>query len=103
MCLYAPNSKVIFTGGWGTGSWNGQWSDWFQFWLKRYFNISATSEVVGSFVGNRVEANDNIDFIYDEALRTSGSGRMWSLKGWSELNAVTERATIASLTGNYLP
>lgn len=105
-CVYAPNATLNLTGGWGTGWGNKSgdgWDKWGSWWWKRFFSSNAASDVVGSFVGKKLVVDDNIDFIFDEALLTSGAGRIWSLKGWSELNPLTEKTTIGTLTGDFLP
>lgn len=79
-CVYAPNAPLRFTG-----------------------DIDLPTTIVGSFVAGSIRADDNVNFIYDEALTTLSEGKIWSLATWSELRTGSDRATLGTLTDKFLP
>ena len=43
-----------------------------------------------------------MDFHYDEALQLPSAGSPWTVTGWYELSSAADRASLASLTSNFL-
>ncbi len=79
-CIYAPNADLTFTG-----------------------DRDLPTTIIGSFVARKIQANDNVNFIYDEALTTLHEGKIWNLSEWSEIRVSSDRAALGALTGNFLP
>lgn len=79
--VYTPFASLKATGGGSSGS------------------------VVGSYVAKTITATGQMSFHYDEALRNlnTGGGNLWGIIGWSEFQSASDRASVSSLTGNFLP
>ncbi|MBI5382777.1 MAG: hypothetical protein HZA31_12835 [Opitutae bacterium] len=80
-CLYAPNATLKAAGGGNSG------------------------QLVGSFIAKTITTSGHMDFHYDEALGDLGGGgsSTWKPASWSELQSSSARASVGSLTGNFLP
>ena len=78
-CVYAPNATLSCSGGGSSGM------------------------LVGSFVARFISSSGHMAFHYDEALQLPSAGSPWAITGWYERRSQTERAALASLTGNFLP
>jgi hypothetical protein len=57
---------------------------------------------VGTCAADTITASSSMDFHFDEALQTAGSGGAWAMTGWLELQSAADRATLAGLTDNFL-
>lgn len=79
--VYAPNANLTAKGGGSSGS------------------------VVGSYVAKTITATGQMAFHYDEALRylNTAGGNRWAISSWEEVQTITDRASLAALTGNFLP
>lgn len=77
-CVYAPNAALILAGGGSTGM------------------------VVGSFVARTISSSGHMEFHYDEALQPASAGSLLTVTGWYELSSAADRASLASLTSNFL-
>lgn len=77
-CVYAPNSALTCNGGGSTGM------------------------LVGSYVARTISSTGHMDFHYDEALQQPTVGSPWTVTGWYERSSAADRASLASLTSNFL-
>jgi len=77
-CLYAPNAALTCSGGGSTGM------------------------LVGSYVARTISSGGHMDFHYDEALQLPTAGSPWTITGWYERRTQAERASVASLTENFM-
>jgi hypothetical protein len=80
VCLFAPNSRVTFKG-----------------------DNNNPTYIVGSFIAGSVRCDDDVVFIYDEALSSPQTGKMWALSAWQELRSSADRSELSTLTNNFLP
>lgn len=77
-CLYAPKSNLAATGS------------------------SNNAVFTGSLVVKSISAAGSVFFHFDEALAPAGSGNVWRITSWLELQSAAERAAVAGRTGNFL-
>lgn len=91
-CIYAPYADLNFTGD--TGDHKGDKGDKGQ---------GDGKSIVGSFVAKTISSKNAARLIYDEALTTLNAGRVWNISGWWEMSDSTDRSTIGTLTGGFLP
>jgi hypothetical protein len=78
-CLYAPNAALNASGGGTTGM------------------------LVGYFLAKTILTSGHMDFHYDEALQPFSGGNPWQLTQWTEIYTAAEKASLSTLTNNFLP
>ncbi|MBI2518193.1 MAG: hypothetical protein HYV95_15030 [Opitutae bacterium] len=76
--LYAPNSRLTATG------------------------TSNSASLTGWVVVKSISAAGSVGFHFDRALLPSGSGNVWRITSWLELQSAADRAAVAGRTGNFL-
>ena len=73
---------------------------------KATLNISGGSTsgmLVGYFVAKTISATGSMAFHYDEALGSTSTAVGWDIVGWQEFQSATDRASVGTLTNNFLP
>jgi hypothetical protein len=79
-CIFAPNARFTFKG-----------------------DSNNPTYIVGSFIAGSVRCDDDVNFIYDEALSSPQTGKMWALSAWQELRTGADRSELGPRTNNFLP
>jgi hypothetical protein len=78
-CLYAPNAQLTASGGGNSGM------------------------LVGYFLAKTITTTGHMDFHYDEALQPLSDGNPWELTQWLDLQTAADRASVSTVTNNFLP
>ena len=78
-CLFAPFAPLNLSGG------------------------ASTSMIIGSVVAKTVTETAGMDFHYDETLLASNPATGFGVFIWQEFQSATDRASVGTLTNNFLP
>jgi hypothetical protein len=76
-CLYAPKASLTATG-------------------------TNNAMLTGSVVVKSISAASTVYFHFDRALLPSGSGNVWRITSWLELQSAADRAAVSGKTGGFL-